>query len=77
MASQRDEARCVVLTPPGAAMSEPLRALLTARSWRFVARDDPHLAMAELCLEDRARSTRRSWAPEPEQNLALVLDVPP
>ena len=75
--TSKDEARCVVLTPRDAAMSESLRELLVERSWLAVAIDDPHLAMAELCLEDRARSSRRAWAPAPDQNITLVLDVPP
>jgi len=76
MSNAEANACCVVFSPPGRGIDEPLSDQLDARNWRATPVDDPHLAMAELCLLDRTAQARRASGDADSGELALVI-VPP
>ena len=55
--------RCVVLQAPGEALDAAVAASLTRRGWRLTTLDNPYMAMVELCLLERAETTRCAWGP--------------
>lgn len=69
---------CIVLLPPGEALADDLRASLEERRWRPLPLDDACLAMAELCLAERSRATRRTLGNEDEaaSEIGLILVAP-
>jgi hypothetical protein len=66
---------CVVSTTAETPMDAELDITLRQRGWQVIVRDDPHLAMAELCLQQRSLQSRAGWASGREQ-LALVVLSP-
>jgi hypothetical protein len=69
----RQTNECVVLTPRGGMLHEALRSRLDDRGWRPVVVEDPHLAMAELCLRDHARRSRAAVSDAMAEPPVLVL----
>jgi hypothetical protein len=71
--SDRDATRCVVLAPPEVNLDEALRARLREHGWRTMTVHDPHIALAELCLQERLQASRSAWGLQRAEQLALVL----
>src|SRR5215510_1021765 len=79
MPSTNEWTRVVVLTPPpskGAGLTEGLKKLFAARDWFAVEQQDPYLAMAELCLRERAQVARSAWGLQRMELIALVVLQP-
>jgi hypothetical protein len=79
MPSTNEWTRVVVLTPPsskGHGMTEGLKRLFAARDWFAVEQHDPYLAMAELCLRERAQVARSAWGLQRMELIALVVMQP-
>lgn len=79
MALTNEWTRVVVLTPPTAAgggLSEGLKRLFAARDWFAVEQHDPYLAMAELCLRERAQVARSAWGLQRMELIAMVVMQP-
>jgi hypothetical protein len=73
--------RAIVLTPEhseaGQSGISPALALVFAqRDWFPIQQHDPCLAMAELCLRERAQTARAGWGLQPMEHLALVIVEP-
>lgn len=68
-----DSVDCIVLGPCSSLDSPPVRDALTDRGWSARAIGDVYLAMAELCLEVKARTTRAAWGLSGSQTLHLLL----
>src|SRR4029453_18060577 len=79
MALTNEWTRVVVLTPPsskGFGLSEGLKKLFAARDWFAVEQHDAYLAMAELCLRERAQVARSAWGLQRMELIALVVMHP-
>src|SRR5688572_14735153 len=85
MASTNQWTRVVVLTPAASfnggsgvssGLSPELKAIFSARDWFAVEQNDPNLAMAELCLRERAQTARAAWGLQRMEQLALVVLEP-
>jgi hypothetical protein len=79
----------VVLAPPAAiasasgvgpvasgaptSLSPGLRNEFAQRDWFAIEHDDPYLAMAELCLRERAQAARAAWGLQRMERMALVI----
>src|SRR5688500_8563680 len=61
---------------PGRGVTDDLKSQFAQRDWFAVEQHDPFLAMAELCLRDRAQATRASWGLQRMEQLALVVVNP-
>lgn len=61
---------------PPAGLSEALRAEFEKRDWFAVVEHDPHLALAELALREKAQSARAAWGLQRMEGLALVIVEP-
>jgi len=74
--------RVVVLSPPSLAagrttgLSDGLKSLFAARDWFAIEQHDPYLAMAELCLRERAQVARAGWGLQRMEQIALVILEP-
>lgn len=68
-----DGVDCIVLGPDSALESPPIAEALAEHRWTARAIDDIYLAMAELCLEVKARATRAAWGLSGSQNVRLIL----
>jgi hypothetical protein len=55
---------------------ERLTALFAARDWFAIEHTNAHLAMAELCLRERAQSARAAWGLQRVEKSALVIIEP-
>jgi hypothetical protein len=72
--SPPDNGTCaIVVDPSGRKPDERLAALLDERQWEAVAIDDPHLALAELCVRERLEVSRSAWGLARAGELALVI----
>ncbi|MDY7110624.1 MAG: hypothetical protein SYC29_18480 [Planctomycetota bacterium] len=67
---------CIVLGSRGGRLPDELRARMDDRGWRPVIIEEPHLAMAELCLRDHARRTRSAADGAKAEPPVLVLAGP-
>jgi len=68
--------RVIVLTPPppdGCGLSELLRHRFAAMDWFAIEQHDPILAMAELCLREKAQTARAAWGLQRLERIALVI----
>jgi hypothetical protein len=54
-------------------MDAGLDIALRQRGWQVIVRDDPHLAMAELCLQHRSLLSRAGWTTGREFLAVVVL----
>ncbi len=83
MASSNEWTRVIVLTPApasgtvqGGALSPKLKSLFAERDWFAVVHHDPYVAMAELCLREKAQAARSGWGLQRLEKLALaIVDV--
>ena len=75
MAQPQNPTCSIVLAPPETADDDQLDRLLTDQDWQSVRMDDPHLAMAELCLRERAQASRAAWGLPRSEQLVLVLMI--
>lgn len=66
----------IVLTQPQAGASAALREEFSARDWYPIEQEDPYLALAEICLRQRAQAARAAWGLQPLERLALVVIDP-
>jgi hypothetical protein len=66
---------CVLLAPPG--QRDEAHVQLDRRGWTTQAVDAPLRALAELCLLERSRDSRRAWGHGEQEGLALVVVSPP
>jgi hypothetical protein len=78
MASQ-DSTSVIVLnaearTPLG--LTHRLKSLFGQQGWYAVSYHDPYLAMAELCLRERAQASRAAWGLQRAEHMALVIVDP-
>jgi hypothetical protein len=85
--SQDQWTRVVVLAPapppsslanPGAAagttsLSPQVQAQFEQRDWFAIEHHDPYLALAELCLRERAQAARTAWGLQRMEKIALVI----
>jgi hypothetical protein len=85
MIRQGEWTRVVVLAPPtpastGAegtsALSPDLRSLFAERDWFAIEQHDPYLALAELCLRERAQVARAAWGLQRLEQIALLILQP-
>jgi hypothetical protein len=67
---------CVVLVPAGSTPEEALRTSLGNCDCRLVECQDAAMAMAELCLSDRAEHSRSAWGLEHGSAASLVVVDP-
>ncbi|MCA9291996.1 MAG: hypothetical protein KDA25_12765 [Phycisphaerales bacterium] len=68
---------CVVLTRRvGDDRLASVRALAAERGWRLIEAAHPVTAMAQLCLLDRARASRRAADLEHPERVGLLIDGP-
>jgi hypothetical protein len=72
----RQNNECILLGPRGGMLHEELRSRLDDHGWRPIIVEDPHLAMAELCLRDHARRSRGAMTGSRSEPPALVLAGP-
>lgn len=80
MSQPQSPTRCVLLVPKGgraSARGRRLKELLDRRGWQAHEANETLAALAELCLLDRARSSRRSWGLPDAGDLAMVVVQPP
>jgi hypothetical protein len=64
---------CVVTAEPSPALED----LLRDRGCQVIVREDLHLAMAEVCLQQRARLARAGWSGGRNEHVALVVVASP
>lgn len=76
MESTAGRTNCVVLAPSVEAGDQRLRSQLEQRSWHAQIVGDPLAAMVELCLLERARSSRTAWGLSSVDASALVVVEP-
>src|SRR5688572_1641165 len=71
--------RAIVLSPESSApggVSLKLSEAMSQRDWFPIEQHDPYLAMAELCLRERAQTARAGWGLQRMEHLALVIVEP-
>jgi hypothetical protein len=79
MTSQTQWTRAIVLMPPppeGRGVSDSLKSEFARRDWFVVEQHDPHLALSELCLRERAQAARSAWGLHRMEQVALVVVQP-
>ena len=76
MESTAGRTNCVVLAPNAEAVDERLRSQLEQRHWHALMAGDPLMAMVELCLLERARSSRTAWGLSSVDGATLVVVEP-
>ena len=76
MESTAGRTNCVVLAPNAEAVDERLRSQLEQRHWYALMAGDPLMAMVELCLLERARSSRTAWGLSGVDGATLVVPEP-
>lgn len=82
MPTTNEWTRVVVLSPPSASagraagLSDGLKSLFAARDWFAIEQHDPYMAMAELCLRERAQVARAAWGLQRMEQTALVILEP-
>ncbi len=76
MESTAGRTNCVVLAPNAAGVDEGLRSQLEQRQWHALIAGDPLMAMVELCLLERARSSRIAWGLSSVDGASLVVVEP-
>jgi len=76
MESTAGRTNCVVLAPNAEGVNEPLRSQLEQRHWTALTVGDPLMAMVELCLLERARSSRTAWGLSSVDGATLIVVDP-
>lgn len=76
MTNEQPKTRCIVLLPPESDCGQTISALLARRGWPGTSRDDPWLAYAELCLQERVQRSRAAWGLQRVEQTALVVAEP-
>ena len=76
MESTTGRTNCVVLAPNAEAVDQRLRSQLEQRRWYARMAGDPLMAMVELCLLERARSSRTAWGLSSVDGATLVVLEP-
>lgn len=79
MTPSKDWTRVVILSPPppaGRGLTDGLKKEFATRDWFAVEQHDPHLAMAEVCLRERAQVARSAWGLQRMELIALVVMQP-
>jgi hypothetical protein len=81
--SQDQWTRVVVLAPAPApspsanlgatSLSPQVQTQFEQRDWFAIEHHDPYLAMAELCLRERAQAARAAWGLQRMERMALVI----
>jgi hypothetical protein len=75
--SNRGWTRCVVLAPSDAGAGGDVDAALVENDWHLLERaDDPHMALVELCIGERASAARAAWGLDRAEPPALVVVEP-
>ena len=76
MESTAGRTNCVVLALNAEGVDDGLRSQLEQRHWHALIAGDPLLAMVELCLLERARSSRTAWGLSSVDGVTLVVVEP-
>jgi hypothetical protein len=77
MLSSHEWTRVVVLRPAARGpLDEHLKAAFTQREWFAVEHTEPHQAMAELCLREKAQTARAGWGLQRVEKSALLIIDP-
>lgn len=76
MPSSHEWTRVVVLRPASHdPLDEHLKSAFTQREWFAVEHTEPHQAMAELCLREKAQTARAGWGLQRvEKSSLLIID---
>ena len=75
MAPAESPTKCVLLAALG--QRDEAYGQLDRRGWTAEVAEAPLRALAELCLLERSRDSRRAWGHSDQEGLALVVVDPP
>ncbi|UCD76779.1 MAG: hypothetical protein JSV91_07590 [Phycisphaerales bacterium] len=75
-ATSEDRTRCLLLTTDSDAVEESLHSRLKSRNWLVSVQQDPHVAMAELCLREWSQTTRAAWGLKRQEHMVLAIVTP-
>lgn len=77
MPSSHEWTRVVVLRPAShGPIDQHLKTALTQREWFAVEHTEPHQALAELCLREKAQAARAGWGLQRVEKSALLIVDP-